>query len=410
MIKDLQMMKDISPLFEKQIVIWGMGQRGHSFLKEILAMGAGKRGIWLCDSDTRICENEYNFGYSIFSPEELRKELSHADLNKFIILVTTASLKFQDEIINHIVKQYGGKIDIYTDYAIEWGIYLNIHNPYVDKEYRRKKLSERNRPILSDRQRINKEFVFRYFVFAPLHNDEIILVYQCGKVGSTTVSNSIKKFGRNVLHCHTLADIGENDDDLYKILNLKSGKIICLVRDPVAKAIAAMWECVNEMERYSREADFKEIERYFLSKNLAEEEFKWFDEQMNKYLKIDVFQYPFDQEKGYSIIKKDNIELLLLKLEKLNEMEDVIGEFLNIKRFQLYNTNIGMEKAYRFAIQEYKETVNISQEQLEDVYIRNKRMRHFYTERERHELYLKWLRNDKEDMAEEKNGLERRVY
>ena len=56
MIKDLQLMRDISPLFEKQIIIWGMGQRGHRFLKEILSMGAGKRGIWLCDSSPEICE------------------------------------------------------------------------------------------------------------------------------------------------------------------------------------------------------------------------------------------------------------------------------------------------------------------------------------------------------------------
>ncbi len=410
MIKDLQLMRDISPLFEKQIIIWGMGQRGHRFLKEILSMGAGKRGIWLCDSSPEICESEDNFGYSIFSPEELQKELSDAQLSKFIILVTTASLQFQDEIINYIEEQYGAKLDIYTDYAIEWGIYLNIHSPYVEKAYRSKKLSEREKSILPDRQRIDKELVLRYFAFAPLHNDEIILVYQCGKVGSTTVSNSIRAFGRNVLHCHTLTDIGENDDDLYKVLNLKSGKIICLVRDPVAKAIAAMWECVNEVERYSREVDFQEIERYFLSKNLAEEEFKWFDEQMKKYFQIDVFQYPFDQEKGYSIIKKENIELLLMKLEKLNELEEVIGEFLSMKGFRLYNTNIGLKKAYRFAIQEYKETVNISQEQLEDVYIRNARMQHFYTEKERHELYLKWLRNGKGEMVEKRHELERRIY
>lgn len=327
------------------------------------------------------------------SPEELRGELQC--MSDFIILVATKSLKFQDEILSHIETLYGKKVDVYTDYAIEWGMYLNISNPYVDEGYRKKKISDRNSSALFVRQRNNSELVFRYFALTPLHNDEIILVYQCGKVGSTSVSNSIEVFGRNVLHCHILDNIGESDDDLCKILNLKSGKIICLVRDPVARAIAAMWECVNEVERYSKEADFSEIERYFMAKNLADEEFKWFDEQMKRFFKIDVFQHPFEREKGYSIIKKGNIELLLMKLEKLNELEDVIGEFLNIKGFHLYNANIGSEKAYRFAIREYKENVNISRQQLEDVYINNKRMQHFYTEEERHELYLKWLKKIK---------------
>lgn len=394
MVRDLQLLKDITPLFEKQIVIWGMGQRGRMFLREIISIGGGKKGIWLCDSNPQMYQNKVE-EHSIFLPEELQKKLSNMASSEFIILVAIASLQFQDEILNHIVALYGENVDIYTDYAVEWGIYLNINNSYVDEYYRREKIAQRNSSALSVRQRINSELVFRYFALLPLHNDEIILVYQCGKVGSTSVSNSIEVFGRNVLHCHILDNIGESDDDLYKILNLKSGKIICLVRDPVARAIAAMWECVNEVERYSKEADFCEIERYFLAKNLADEEFNWFDKQMKRFFKIDVFQHPFEREKGYSIIKEGNIELLLMKLEKLNELEDVIGEFLNIKGFHLYNANIGSEKAYRFAIREYKENVNISRQQLEEVYINNKRMQHFYTEEERHEFYLKWLKKDK---------------
>ncbi len=54
MIKDLQMMKDISPLFGRKLVIWGMGEKGCQILAEILGMGAGKKGILLCDSDCSI--------------------------------------------------------------------------------------------------------------------------------------------------------------------------------------------------------------------------------------------------------------------------------------------------------------------------------------------------------------------
>ena len=236
-----------------------------------------------------------------------------------------------------------------------------------------------------------KEHILRYFAFAPLYNDELILIYQCGKVGSTSVYKSITANGRNALHCHSLKDIAEGDDKLYKLLNLKSGKILCMIRDPVAKEIAAMWQCINEVERYNIDADLEEIEKRFLSNNLADKEFRWFDVEMKQYLKIDVFKFPFDKEKGYTIIREGNIEILLMKSEMLNKLEYVIGEFLNIDQFHLYKANVGEEKSYRFAYKEYKKNLHISEKKLEEVYIKDERMRHFYTEKELQEMYKKWL-------------------
>lgn len=104
---------------------------------------------------------------------------------------------------------------------------------------------------------------WRYFSFMPLHNDEIILVYQPGKVASSSVYRSILNFGRYALHCHTLGDTGFGDNNLYKLLSIKSGKIISLVRDPVARQISAMWQNIPSLNRYSSDVDFFEIERYY---------------------------------------------------------------------------------------------------------------------------------------------------
>ena len=43
------------------------------------------------------------------------------------------------------------------------------------------------------------------------------------------------------------------------------------------------------------------------------DEFEWFDEQIKQHLDIDVFQYPFDREKGYIQIEKDGISLFLFR-------------------------------------------------------------------------------------------------
>lgn len=391
MIKDLELMKDITPLFEKKLVIWGIGQKGRNVIEDIKAMGAGKKGIFLCDSNCKLWGEEV-YGNKVLSPDELQSEVSAIDLKDIILLVTACLLKWQDEIIENIRERFGDSVDICTLYAVESGMCLNVRNPYVESKFRERKLAECDQlKCYNPRLLRKKDETLKYFAFLPLH-DEAILIYQSAKVGSSSVYKSIKSHNRYVLHCHTLRDLGVADDDLYRILNLKSGKIISLVRDPVARRISEMWQCITYSNRYDNGSDFSEIDKWHFEGAFWNGEFEWYDLEMKSVFKIDVFEYPFDREKGYSLIKQGNVELLLLKMEKLNELENVIGEFLNIDQFQLSSNNIGQDKAYRFALQSYKKNFTISQENLEEIYIKNKYMKHFYSEQERDELYRKWMK------------------
>ena len=260
------------------------------------------------------------------------------------------------------------------------------------KEFRDKVLIEHEKNKLFDEAHSRrKEFILKYFAFLPLHNDEIILIYQLGKVGSSSVYRSIKNYNRNVLHCHTLRDVCEKEDDLSQLLNLKSGKIITLVRDPIARRISEMWQNITSWGRYSAEVDFFEIEKYYFKKRFWVGDAEWFDNQMKKYFNIDIYEYPFNTETGYTIIKQGNIEVLLLTMEKLNELEEVIGNFLGIKDFKLSENNVGKEKLYRFALQAFKESFAISQEELEELYRKSDYMKYFYSEQEREEFYAKWI-------------------
>lgn len=392
MIKDLQMMKDISPLFEKKLVIWGMGQKGRDILNNILEMGAGKKGILLCDSDYKI-HGEQILNNIVLSPKELQGKLQSAVKGDIAVLVTAARVEAQDEIINDVKTMCGESVDIYTEYAVEWGIYFGLRHPKIEKEYKEKKILEHERNRLHDKDSAqHMESIFRYFTFLPLHNDEIILIYQPGKVASSTVHKSILNYNKYALHCHLLDMVGQNGDSLLKLLELKSGKIISLVRDPVERQIAAMWQNIHQLNRYSADVDFAEIETYFFPEKFVGGEFGWFDRQMKPIFDIDVFEYPFDYKKGYSIIKKGNIELLLMKMERLNDLEDVIGEFLNIRNFKLVNENVGSEKPYRFAYEDYRTNFKLPKEMLDNVYVKNKQTNHFYSEMERKTFYRKWLK------------------
>lgn len=97
MIRDLQIMKDISPLYDKKLIIWGMGKKGRQILAEILEMGAGKKGILLCDSDSSL-QGEELFNHIILTPKDLQQKIKNVVKGDMAILVTASSTIAQDEI------------------------------------------------------------------------------------------------------------------------------------------------------------------------------------------------------------------------------------------------------------------------------------------------------------------------
>lgn len=72
------------------------------------------------------------------------------------------------------------------------------------------------------------------------------------------------------------------------------------------------------------------------------------------------------------------------------EMKEVFG----IEQFKLENRNVSGEKSYRFAMKAYKERFSLAEERLFEIYFKNEKVRHFYSEAERKAFYDKWKRNE----------------
>ncbi len=120
----------------------------------------------------------------------------------------------------------------------------------------------------------------------------------------------------------------------------------------------------------------------------------WFDTEMKAILGIDVFEHPFDKEGGYSIIKQDNIELLLLKVERLSKLEPVIGEFVGAPHFRLLRANEADDTPLKYLYKNVKDNIKIPEETLTELYKKsNTFMDHFYTEEEKDGFYKKWSRD-----------------
>ena len=397
-VKDLEIIKDIRPLFEKKIIFWGLGKNGNALYKEIsdmrkiCGMGIKCDEILFCDSDRKL-QNSNIEGHKILSPEMLFSYLSGRDTSDYIICLSIADIHAQDEVLNYIKGMQMWNLTVYTLYAVKFGIYFNLNHECISDAYRTEKLLEYEKRREESKQVIARKAVEseRRFIDGNSRMDKLILIYQPGKVGSTSLSKSLESYGKSVLHCHTLINADDEDGRLKKLMSQKSGKIISLVREPIARQISNMWQNLENIYRYRQGADFADVESYFFGGDFENYEFQWFEWEIEKNLGINIYEYPFNRNEGYYRIKKENIELLLLKAEKLNDLEQVIGEFVQIKGFRLTNENIGDEKPYRFAYRDYKKEFSVNENKLHQIYFENEYMRHFYTKEEREGFYLKWL-------------------
>jgi hypothetical protein len=227
-----------------------------------------------------------------------------------------------------------------------------------------------------------------------------VLVYQMSKVGSSTVSTSLRNAGIRNLHVHFVGEHWsksaqhhrERGDELPQ--NLYRGwvlrhwlrvrttqvKVITLVRDPVARKLSSAFQ----LRRYNPDlsVDDASAAKRWLRENIDFDESPpyesvWFDREIKAVFDIDVYKYPFDPEKGYTRIQTPQADILVLRLEDLDALipsavSDFVGAQLTVER-----TNTRSDDTY----QTIKRTFTLPPSTLEQIY--SQRMtQHFYSDRE----------------------------
>ncbi len=268
--------------------------------------------------------------------------------------------------------------------------------------------------------------------------DGLILVYQMGKVGSSSVVKSIESKKIPVYNVHTFNPFFlDRTEDQFKKLWEPNGplprtlwdqqyfsgyvkkkknspfKIVTLVRDPVARNISHFFQYPNiilekidsgyhiRSLRYNydkiliSESIDKELSELFL-KNM-DNHFRplvWFDEELKINFGIDVYSKEFPKERGYAIYRKSNAEVLLIKLEMLNEVfRPAMKEFLDIDDIELINENIGEKKESADMYKQFLSSFHLSEKYLGDLY-NSKFSNHFYTKEELNRFEMRWRHLD----------------
>lgn len=218
-----------------------------------------------------------------------------------------------------------------------------------------------------------------------LHDIPPVFIYQQGKVGSSTLRRSIRKYYDGaVMAAHNI----ENGFDwTVDVLNEEVKKqpipikIITPIREPISRNLSAFFQ---NFERFAgvkfedSRHSVQELMDIFFEKVGHEFPINFLDLHIYKHFGIDAYETPFPNE-DYVFLKKGDVELLIMKYDIDETVKNkIIGDLINNKSFKIdENRNVSSSKKYASV---YKEIQNISLPKWYiDKMLNNKYMRHFYS-------------------------------
>jgi hypothetical protein len=257
------------------------------------------------------------------------------------------------------------------------------------------------------------------------HANPPILIYQMGKVGSSTIHLSLEaaKVPNPIYHVHFLSDEGIRKSEAYyhrrsaplprhlrfsRILRRRIERvktqvqwmIVTSVREPVGREISdffqnveADWPHLLDRNGKLRTNDAVPFLRDMLMAYDESTDYAttWFDQELKAVFGVDVYAYPFNHDSGYTIIRQGNVDVLVFRVDALNTcFESATTEFLGLDEpIKMLRANIGEDKPYA---QEYRDMVSqfaLPEAACHKIFA-SKYARHFFDEHVRDQSIRRW--------------------
>lgn len=270
---------------------------------------------------------------------------------------------------------------------------------------------------------------------------EPLLVFQMGKVGSSSIAGSLSAnlVNHQVFQIHFLSDAWINrvvdqyrqaskvtgrpsiDDHVlasrylsHRLKRRRKGErlnVISLVRDPVARNISSFFQAFPIYMANAITIDDANGVRGIRTDELVrlfQEEFgedrhavptTWFQTHLQPAFDIDVFVTPFDHGKHYQIIENERARVLLLRAEDLDTaLIPAVREFLGIELPAVAHRNRADDKAYAGTYRAFKDELKLTESYVDGLY-NTPFMQHFYTAAEMTSFKQRWLDKEASDKS-----------
>jgi hypothetical protein len=175
--------------------------------------------------------------------------------------------------------------------------------------------------------------------------------------------------------------------------------VITLVREPMAQDLSVFFQ-VAERRGFIRfdaggnlvePASVPALHERFLDWRDHEDDARWFDEDFEPSLGIDVYAAPFDPARGFARLDGERARVLLLRNEDLRRVGPAaLGDFLGIDPPALVTANVGDDKRYA-AIYRAVRSLGMPAELVDRLHA-TKLAQHFYTAEELAAARAIWVR------------------
>jgi hypothetical protein len=244
-------------------------------------------------------------------------------------------------------------------------------------------------------------------IWAILLRKPVLLNYQMGKVGSSSLAEFCRREGIAEWHTHRFFDtpihsfnnknkyLKAIDLWIYKILRLSASEVLVIsgVRSPIERNISMYFHSsplpgqlrgVEEAEALSRlTADF---ETSFPFSSCA----NWFDDELNKLLGVDVYSMPFDSQRGFSVYRVGGVKLMIYDISALTFIQDEIGMFLGSSAYKVINRNESSSKEYNDLYKMFVVRYSPKEDKVNGV-LSSRYVDHFFSLDDRNSMRDKWL-------------------
>ena len=274
---------------------------------------------------------------------------------------------------------------------------------------------------------------YRRLLIPTMFNwDKAVILHNMGKVGSSTVWNSLKASSvgqeKSLYRSHFMSEEGvqlfrkvhENGyggwqnfpaqiKGMVMAEQIKSKlfrghfsehnrcKVVTLVRDPIATNIAGFFQNylwwpteIYELCRNKPSECLPELTQCFLENYPHDYPLNWLNWELGGIHGVDIETEGFSTSKGWKTYKQKNADVLVIRLDKLNACaQEAFKELLTIDDFKIVNENVATNKWYADLYKEFKNSIILSEAYITKIYD-SRWMQNFYTSEEISAFAAKW--------------------